>query len=126
MDVNQAWDVNTARRYVPELADAGVDLIEQPVAKWNIEGLTSLVGMQMRTLIMADESVCTPQEALMLSKQNASHVFSLKVAKHGGLLRTRKVAAVAEAADIDWYGGTMLETSLGSAASALVFLDAPR
>ncbi|MDO9215978.1 MAG: enolase C-terminal domain-like protein, partial [Lacisediminimonas sp.] len=43
------------------------------------------------------------------------------VAKHGGLLRTRKVAAIAEAADIGWYGGTMLETSLGSAASAHVF-----
>ena len=28
---------------------------------------------------------------------------------------------VAEAADIGWYGGTMLETSLGSAASAHVF-----
>jgi muconate cycloisomerase len=125
VDVNQAWDGNTARRYVPELADAGVDLIEQPVAKWNIEGLASLISMQMRTLIMADESVCTPQDALMLSKQNASQVFSLKVAKHGGLLRTRKVAAVAEAADIDWYGGTMLETSLGSAASAHVFSTLP-
>jgi len=48
-------------------------------------------------------------------------VFSLKVAKHGGLLRTREVAAVAEAADIGWYGGTMLETSIGSAASAHLF-----
>jgi len=34
---------------------------------------------------------------------------------------TREVAAVAEAADIGWYGGTMLETSIGSAASAHVF-----
>jgi muconate cycloisomerase len=125
VDVNQAWDGSTAHRYVPELADAGVDLIEQPVAKWNIQGLASLVGRQMRTLIMADESICTPQDAFMLSKQNASNVFSLKVAKHGGLLRTRKVAAVAEASDIDWYGGTMLETSLGSAASAHVFSTLP-
>lgn len=121
VDVNQAWDGNTARRYVPELADAGVDLIEQPVARWNVEGLASLVAMPMRTLIMADETVCTPQDALLLARQRAAHVFSLKVAKHGGLHRTRQVAAVAEAADIGWYGGTMLETSLGSAASAHVF-----
>ena len=46
---------------------------------------------------------------------------NVKVAKHGGLLRTKEVAAVAEAADIAWYGGTMLETSIGSAASAQVF-----
>lgn len=121
VDVNQAWDGNTARRYVPELAAAGVDLIEQPVARWNVEGLASLVAMPLRTLIMADETVCTPQDALMLARQRAAHVFSLKVTKHGGLHRTRQVAAVAEAADIGWYGGTMLETSLGSAASAHVF-----
>ncbi len=121
VDVNQAWDGNTARRYVPELASAGVELIEQPVAQWNTAAMASLVAMPMRTLIMADESVCTPQDAYELAHQHASHVFSLKVAKHGGLHRTRKVAAVAEAADIGWYGGTMLETSLGSAASAHVF-----
>ncbi|MEG0414456.1 MAG: enolase C-terminal domain-like protein, partial [Comamonas sp.] len=69
----------------------------------------------------ADETVCTPQDAMMLARASASHVFSLKVAKHGGLLRTRQVAAVAQAADIGWYGGTMLETSIGSAASAHVF-----
>lgn len=121
VDVNQAWDGNTARRYVPELANAGVELIEQPVAQWNTAAMASLVAMPMRTLIMADESVCTPQDAYELAHQHASHVFSLKVAKHGGLHRTRKVAAAAEAADIGWYGGTMLETSLGSAASAHVF-----
>ena len=125
VDVNQAWDGNTARRYVPELADAGVSIIEQPVARWNTRALASLVAMPMRTLIMADESVCTPQDAFTLARQHACHVFSLKVAKHGGLHRTRKVAALAEAADIDWYGGTMLETSLGSAASAHVFATLP-
>lgn len=121
VDVNQAWDGNTARRYVPELAQAGVDLVEQPVARWNTEAMAALTATPLRTLVMADESVCTPQDAFALARQRAAHVWSLKVAKHGGLLRTRKVAAVAESADIGWYGGTMLDTSLGSAASAHVF-----
>ncbi|KQR61886.1 muconate/chloromuconate family cycloisomerase [Acidovorax sp. Leaf160] len=122
VDINQAWDGNTARRYVPQLIDAGVSLIEQPVAQWNVEALRQLTaGLPAGALVMADETVCTPQDAMLLARQGACHVFSLKVAKHGGLLRTRAVAAVAEAADIGWYGGTMLETSLGSAASAHVF-----
>ena len=121
VDVNQAWDGNTARRYLPQLVEAGVTLIEQPVAQWNVEALKSLTATLDGALIMADETVCTPQDAMMLVREKASHVFSLKVAKHGGLVRTRKVAAIAEAADIGWYGGTMLETSLGSAASAHVF-----
>ena len=122
VDVNQAWDGNTARRYLPQLIDAGVTLIEQPVARWNVEALKTLTAtLGDRASIMADETVCTPQDAMALARAQASHVFSLKVAKHGGLLRTRQVAAVAEAADIGWYGGTMLETSIGSAASAHVF-----
>jgi len=121
VDVNQAWDGNTARQYLPQLVAAGVSLIEQPVAKFNVEALKHLTATLQGALIMADETVCTPQDAMMLARAQASHVFSLKVAKHGGLFRTRQVAAVAEAADIGWYGGTMLETSLGSAASAHVF-----
>ena len=74
---------------------------------------------------MADETVCSPQDAMRLAKNKACHVFSLKIAKHGGLIRTRAVAAVANAADIGWYGGTMLETSIGSAASAQVFSTLP-
>lgn len=122
VDVNQAWDGSTARRFLPQLIDAGVTLIEQPVAKWNREALQVLSAtLGSRACIMADESVCTPQDAMALARDQASQVFSLKVAKHGGLLRTLQVAAVAEAADIGWYGGTMLETSIGSAASAHVF-----
>jgi muconate cycloisomerase len=122
VDVNQAWDGSTARRFLPQLIDAGVTLIEQPVAKWNREALKVLsASLGSRACIMADESVCTPQDAMALARDQASQVFSLKVAKHGGLLRTLQVAAVADAADIGWYGGTMLETSIGSAASAHVF-----
>ena len=122
VDVNQAWDGNTARRYLPQLIEAGVTLIEQPVAKWNVEALKTLTAtLGDRASIMADETVCSPQDAMMLARAQASHVFSLKVAKHGGLVRTRQVAAGGEAADIGWDGGTMLETSIGSAASAHVF-----
>lgn len=122
VDVNQAWDGHTARRYLPQLIDAGVTLIEQPVAKWNVEALKTLTAtLGDRASIMADETVCTPQDAMLLARAQACHVFSLKVAKHGGLLRTRQVAAVADAADIGWYGGTMLETSIGSAAAAHLF-----
>ena len=122
VDVNQAWDGATARRWLPPLIDAGVTLIEQPVAKWNVEALATLTAtLGDRAAFMADETVCTPQDAMRLARAQAAQVFSLKVAKHGGLLRTLQVAAVAEAADIGWYGGTMLETSIGSAAAAHVF-----
>ena len=125
VDVNQAWDGHTARLHLPALVDAGVRLIEQPVARWNLPALKDLSAQLTGALVMADESVCTPFDAMALAAARACHVFSLKVAKHGGLLRTREVAAIARAADIGWYGGTMLETSIGSAASAHVFATLP-
>ncbi|QTD44646.1 muconate/chloromuconate family cycloisomerase [Ottowia testudinis] len=125
VDVNQAWDGATARQHLPALVDAGVRLIEQPVARWNVAALQQLSMQLAGGLVMADESVCTPFEAMALAAGRACSVFSLKVAKHGGLLRTREVAAIARAADIGWYGGTMLETSIGSAASAHVFATLP-
>ena len=51
----------------------------------------------------------------------AVDVVSLKLVKHGGLLATRDVAAVAEAAGIGLYGGCLLESSIGAAAHLQVF-----
>jgi muconate cycloisomerase len=75
--------------------------------------------------IMADEGMCTVQDALAFAKRRAAHVFSLKVHKSGGITRTNKTAAVAEAAGIRCYGGTTLETSVGTAASLHLYCTIP-
>jgi muconate cycloisomerase len=124
VDVNQAWDTPTARKYVRALGAAGVEMAEQPVASWNLAAMTDL-SAQDGPAIMADESVCRLADALAVVQAKAAQVFSLKITKHGGLINTRKVAAIAEAAGLACYGGTMLETSLGSAASAHVFAGIP-
>jgi muconate cycloisomerase len=56
-----------------------------------------------------------------VARAAAADVVSLKLVKHGGLLNTRKVAAVAEAAGIGFYGGCLLESSIGAAAHLHVF-----
>ncbi|MDB5771386.1 MAG: muconate cycloisomerase [Burkholderiales bacterium] len=120
VDVNQAWDELTAAKWIPRLEEAGVDLIEQPVARWNF-GAMARLAMNNRVGIMADESVGTIQEAFELAKTAAADVFALKVTKAGGIANTKKVAAIAEGAGIGLYGGCMLETSVGTAAYAHTF-----
>ncbi len=51
----------------------------------------------------------------------SADAVSLKLVKHGGMIGTRKVAAVAEAAGIGLYGGCLLESSIGAAAHLQVF-----
>ena len=120
VDVNQAWNEITAAQWLPALEDAGVALVEQPIPRWNIDGMARLCAAH-RVPIMADESLCSTHDAIALAKASAADVFALKVTKAGGLLNTRKVAAIADGAGIPCYGGCMLETSVGTAAYAHVF-----
>lgn len=124
LDVNQAWDELTAARWIPRLAAVGVDLIEQPVARWN-HGALGRLARDNACAIMADESVDTVQSALELAKGACVDVFALKLTKAGGIAQTKKVAAIAEAAGIGLYGGCLLETAVGTAAYAQCFATIP-
>jgi muconate cycloisomerase len=125
VDVNQAWSAAVASQYLPLLHDAGVDLVEQPIAFRNVRGLAGL-ARETSLAIMADEALSGPETAFQLAQSAAADVFALKIAQSGGLFATVKVAAIAEAAGIDLYGGTMLEAGVGTAASAHVFATFPK
>ncbi|MCM2349284.1 MAG: muconate/chloromuconate family cycloisomerase [Bacteriovoracaceae bacterium] len=120
VDVNQAWSESTAKTGIAALQDAGVDLIEQPIVKENHRGLARL-REKFIVPIMADEAVATPEDAFDLACLGAADVFALKIAKSGGPMAVLKVAAIGEAAGIALYGGTLLEGSIGSIASAQAF-----
>lgn len=120
VDVNQTWDETTALRYLPVLAELGVRLVEQPLPAWNLTGMARLRARSTVPL-MADECVFSTHNMLDVARSGAADVVSLKLAKHGGLLAMRNVAAVAEAVGIGIYGGCLLESSIGAAAHLQVF-----
>jgi len=120
VDANQAWDETTALRCLPVLAELGLRLVEQPLPAWNLAGMARLRARSTVPL-MADESVFSTHDMLDVARAGAADVVSLKLVKHGGLLATRDVAAVAEAAGIGLYGGCLLESSIGAAAHLQVF-----
>jgi muconate cycloisomerase len=120
VDANQAWDETTALRCLPVLADIGITLVEQPLPAWNIAGMVRL-RTRSTVPLMADECVFSSHDMLEVARAGAADVVSLKLVKHGGLLATRDVAAVAQAAGIGLYGGCLLESSIGAAAHLQVF-----
>ncbi len=120
VDVNRAWSELDAIKGITLLQDGGVDLIEQPCAIDNIDAMERLTR-RFDIAIMADESLMGPSSAYKLARTNAASVFAVKVAQSGGLLEGRDVATVANLAGIDLYGGTMLEGSVGTIASAHLF-----
>ena len=115
VDANQAWDETAAQRCLPVLAELGIRLVEQPLPAWNLAGMARLRA-RSNVPLMADECVFSAHDMLDVVRAEAADVVSLKLVKHGGLLATRDVAAVAEAAGIGLYGGCLLESSIGAAA----------
>lgn len=118
VDVNMAWSELDARYGLPALADVGCELAEQPVA--HPDAMARLRG-RYPIAIMADESLMGPVTAFELAKSGAADVFAIKTEQSGGLQAAQQVAAIADAAQIALYGGTMLEGAVGSIASAHVF-----
>ncbi len=125
VDVNQAWDEPTAVRGIAALEAAGVGLIEQPVARRNRRALRRLAA-RFDVAIMADEAVHDAIDAFDLAADGAADVYALKISQAGGLWPTLRAAAVADAAGVGIYGGTLLEGSVGSIAAAHVFASIPQ
>ncbi len=125
VDVNQAWSETDARRGIPALEAAGVDLIEQPLSR-DDRGAQARLSGRFGVAIMADEALHGIKDAFDIASRGAADVFALKINQAGGLFDAAKMAAVGEAAGIGMYGGTMLEGGVGTAASAQVFSTLPR
>lgn len=120
VDINQAWTESVAKKWIEVLQYNGIDLIEQPIVNTNFEGLARLTDY-FHVPIMADEACATIHDAMKLCAIRGGSVFALKIMKSGGLYNAAKIAGMAEAADISVYGGTMLEGTIGSVASAHIF-----
>jgi muconate cycloisomerase len=125
VDVNQAWSETTAAISIAALEDIGVDLVEQPIALSNRDGMARL-SAGARVAIMADESLHGPETAFAFAAHAAADVFAVKIAQSGGLFAAGRVAAIAQAAGIGLYGGTMLEGAVGTIAAAHLFSTFPR
>jgi muconate cycloisomerase len=118
VDANMAWREREARSALQALGDAGCVLAEQPVA-----GAPALARLAKASpiAVMADEVLVGPESALEATTSRAGDVFSVKIEQAGGLFAALKVIAIAEAAGIGIYGGTMLEGPVGTMAAAQLF-----
>ncbi|MBI3350463.1 MAG: muconate cycloisomerase [Burkholderiales bacterium] len=124
VDANQAWSVTEALEGMRLLADAGVDMVEQPILAYDKLGLKRLTEANIIP-VMADEALHGPRDAFEVAAMQAADIFAVKINQSGGLRGAARVAAIADAANIGLYGGTMLEGAIGTMASAQLFSTFP-
>lgn len=112
VDVNGAWDLETAKRTLAELEPLGIELAEQPVA--TLEEMAELAGSTSIPLA-ADESVATLDEAERAATLGACAYTGIKLSKVGGPEEALAIAGVLPA-----YVTSALDGPVGIAAAAQV------
>lgn len=115
VDVNRGYDVRTAIRVISAMEEFGIEMVEQPIAAWDLEGLAA-VRRSVKTPIIVDESVSTPHDLMAVIRASAADGVHIKPTVKGGLTGGRRLAAVADAAGLLVVPGTNVPTGVGMGA----------
>lgn len=119
VDANQGWEPREAVRIVNAWEDAGVgiELVEQPVHRDDIDGL-AYVTRHTATPIVADETVWTTRNLREVLARGAVDRINIKLAKTGGIAEAIALADAAKEAGVSVFVGCMSESHVGIAAAA--------
>lgn len=116
VDVNQGWknsaNTITAMR---QLEQENLDWLEQPVVADDFNGMVE-VKAKISTPLMMDEGLRGIRDMRELIEKKAAHKVNIKLMKCGGIYPAMKLAHMAEMAGIECQIGSMVESSIGSAA----------
>ncbi len=115
VDANAAWTLDEALLKIPLLKELGVDMVEQPLAKDNWEGMKILYKKSVLPLY-ADEACVA--EADVEKCYNHFHGINIKLTKCSGITPARRMITKARQLDMKIMIGCMNESSLGTAAIA--------
>ncbi|MBN2875044.1 MAG: dipeptide epimerase [Spirochaetales bacterium] len=118
VDANQGWKPKEAVRLIGAMEDAGLslELVEQPVAAHDIEGL-KYVTDHVQVPVMADESVFSVRDALRVMQTRAADIVNIKLMKTGGVHNALRICALAEVYGVECMMGCMLEAKVSVTAA---------
>jgi L-alanine-DL-glutamate epimerase-like enolase superfamily enzyme len=120
VDANAGWGREEAAELIPRLAAYGLELVEQPLAPGDIEGLRELRqrlrSQGVQTPLFADESARTAREVAALA--GAVDGVVIKLMKSGGIREALRAIHTARALDMQVMISCMIESSVGVTAAA--------
>ena len=115
IDANAGWTTEEALEKIPQLAELGVEFIEQPLAKDNWEGMKVLFERSSLPLF-ADESCVS--ETDVEKCHGHFHGINIKLTKCSGITPARRMITKARSLGMQVMMGSMNESTIGSSAIA--------
>jgi len=116
LDVNGAWDLDTAGDRLLAIERFDIEYVEQPVAAHDIDGLAQL-RRRVRVPIAADEAAASVQAVRALLAAEAVDVLVVKPARVGGPAAVAEIAERAAERGVPVVISTLFETGVGIAAA---------
>ncbi|HRI20018.1 MAG TPA: dipeptide epimerase [Panacibacter sp.] len=115
VDANAGWALEEALRKIPQLKELGVELIEQPLARDDWEGMKVLYEKSPLPLF-ADESCVFENDVEKCHLH--FHGINIKLTKCSGITPAIRMIQKAKELDLKIMMGCMNESTIGSAAIA--------
>jgi L-alanine-DL-glutamate epimerase-like enolase superfamily enzyme len=126
IDPNTGWTLADALSAIAEIRKMDLGYIEQPIERRDLAGMAEIRRAAGGVPVMADEGIFTLQDAYALAQARACDAYCIKLYKLGGLTPARKIAAIAEAANIQLNcGGLATQSQLEAAAGAHFYSSIP-
>lgn len=110
VDANCAWNADEALRCAGKYRPYHVASYEQPVPADDLEGLAK-VSRNIPEQVLADESLCSVEQARSLANERICSAFNIRVSKVGGLLASAEIAQIASKAGIARHMGAQVGES---------------
>jgi muconate cycloisomerase len=116
LDANCVWSGEEALRQLEVMADYRLAGVEQPVPAADLAGLRAVTSAGI-VPVVADESLCSLDDADVLIRERACDVFNIRISKCGGLINAGRMHRRAiEAGLACQLGAQVGETGILSAA----------
>lgn len=115
VDANEGFELDDAKKILPELQKLGVTLVEQPLKKTEWEAMIELKSFTTIPLF-ADES-CVTEKDVQLCAEGFDGI-NIKLTKCGGITPALRMMHEAKKLNLKIMMGSMNESTVGSAAIA--------
>ena len=119
-DANCGYDVETALRTAPRLADAGVDVLEAPIRPNRLAGYQALARQRALPILM-DEGIVSPDELVEFIRLGMLDGVAMKPARCGGLLPARRQIEILQDAGLMWLGSGLTDPDISLAATLAAY-----
>ncbi|WP_161855548.1 mandelate racemase/muconate lactonizing enzyme family protein [Bradyrhizobium sp. CCBAU 051011] len=111
IDANAAWEsAAEAVRRLRSMRAIPLASVEQPLAPYDFVGARR-IRQETGIPVVADEGLCTGEDADRLIEERAADIFNIRLAKCGGLLGALRLVERAQANGLRCHLGTMVGES---------------